>query len=503
MPNRLFTKSYESFLEKVAIGVVGVNKIIEELKAQGHNPLPIEKGTTSFKIWTSLRTKRFRVPDILCLKCGRRFEVRSKTKPEISMSHSTADPDRAWDYGLSDEDYVAFVICEKFGPEPINWKATNYIQFVSVKDMRDAHRNGLTFLSASKGKEEAFEKRLIWPTKYIRKEGKVVNVDKNFVELSFDGKKKKIPLILKKKKGINKGDIQLKALVKPNDILIKHQAIASVVNVQREIPCRLNVNGDYYVELLSSASRVDRFIAAKALRYFKEFPLAAKILMKKLTDEKEEKLVLYEVAASLLELNKREGESYLLNIIRGGDPHQIHEVIISLCGVSPEKSFNIIKDVLENQNIAEEARITAAWALGELALKEASAVLMNVFDSMAPEVKKEAARSLLRIYAAHQKPFFDQISEKFKSSGNRLREGLSWVIARILKDKPELYFQDILNLMVDENSKLWIAYILGIQNPEKFKSKQHLIKMKDEKVFFAINVLWVLLQSWIWELKEY
>jgi len=214
-------------------------------------------------------------------------------------------------------------------------------------------------------------------------------------------------------------------------------------------------------------------------------------------------LVLYEVAASLLELNDKTGENYINNVIKEGEPHQIHEVIISLCDINPEKSFPIIKNVLENSSIPEGARATAAWALGELGLERASDILIDVFNSLSPNIKKEAARALLRIYCKHQKQFSDRIFENFKVSDSKRREGLSWVIGRILKDKPEAYFQDVLNLAVDENSKLWVSYMLGIQNPDNFKGKEELIKMKDEKLYFAVNVLWVILQSWIWELKEY
>jgi|YelNatPaOPRAMG01_1025707.scaffolds.fasta_scaffold23265_4 hypothetical protein len=502
MSNRFFAKTYESFLEKIAIGVIGVNKAIEELKALGHNPLPVEKGTTSFKIWTSLKTKRFRVPDILCLKCGRRFEVRSKTKPELSMSHSTADTDRAWDYGLSDEDYVVFVTCQKYGSEPINWIATEPIQFVSVADMRSAWTGKQAYLTASKGREEAFEKRLIWPTKFAKKDGKVLNLDKSSIELLIGNKRRKISLQIKKRSEEREILIQLTPLIKQNEEFVKNQAIASVVNVTKQIPCDRNVKIDYYIDLLSSASRVDRFIAAKALRQF-DSPLVIEALKEKIQDVKEEKLILYEVAVSLLELNDETGRIYINNVIKEGEPHQIHEVIISLCDITPEKSFPIVKSVLENSSLAEGARITAAWALGELGLQEASCVLIDVFNSINSEMKKEAARALLRIYHKHQKSFSDKIIEKFQTSDSKRREGLSWVIGKILKDKPETYFQDVLNLAIDEDSKLWVSYMLGIQNPSDFANKREQIKMRDEKLFFAVNVLWVILQSWIWELKEY
>jgi len=111
LANRRSFKSDESFLEKISIGAVGTYKVFDDLKAQGHNPLELERGSMSFKVWKKIKIKRIRVPDLLCADCGRRIESRAKTVFEISMSHSSSDSERSWDYGLDDDDFVAFVAC--------------------------------------------------------------------------------------------------------------------------------------------------------------------------------------------------------------------------------------------------------------------------------------------------------------------------------------------------------------------------------------------------------
>ena len=103
-------KSDDSFLRKLAVGAAGTNATIDRLKAMGFNPIELERGSTGFKIWKKIKIKRVRVPDILCLKTGIRFESRGKTKPEISMSHSLNDPKRAWDAGMRDDDIVSIVV---------------------------------------------------------------------------------------------------------------------------------------------------------------------------------------------------------------------------------------------------------------------------------------------------------------------------------------------------------------------------------------------------------
>ena len=72
MPRRSF-KTDESFLEKLAIGATGTCAVFNDLKRQGHRPIELERGSLGFKIWKSIKIKRLRVPDILCLACGTRI----------------------------------------------------------------------------------------------------------------------------------------------------------------------------------------------------------------------------------------------------------------------------------------------------------------------------------------------------------------------------------------------------------------------------------------------
>ena len=101
MPNRRSFKTDESFLEKLAIGAIGTRAVFRDLERQGHQPIELERGSMDYKIWKSIKIKRLRVPDRLCLKCGTRVEARAKTLLEISMSHSLSDPERGWDKGLT------------------------------------------------------------------------------------------------------------------------------------------------------------------------------------------------------------------------------------------------------------------------------------------------------------------------------------------------------------------------------------------------------------------
>jgi hypothetical protein len=137
MSRRAF-KTDASFLEKISIGAIGTAKVFHDLKSKGHNPIELERGSMSFKIWKKIKIKRVRVPDILCLNCGKRVESRAKTYLKLTMSHSTSDPERGWDFGLANGDLIAFVRCFKTGSKPIDWKADEMVQYVYVDSMRSA-----------------------------------------------------------------------------------------------------------------------------------------------------------------------------------------------------------------------------------------------------------------------------------------------------------------------------------------------------------------------------
>jgi hypothetical protein len=171
MPGRRSFKTDESFLEKLAIGAIGARAVFGDLQRQGHKPIELERGSMDYKIWKSIKIKRLRVPDLLCLNCGTRVEARAKTQLEISMSHSLSDPERGWDKGLNDRDVVALSICTKTGEGPTDWKANPLIQFVSAASLRKAFAENQVVTEKPKGAGEGFELRVTWPSAVASSDG--------------------------------------------------------------------------------------------------------------------------------------------------------------------------------------------------------------------------------------------------------------------------------------------------------------------------------------------
>lgn len=62
-----------SFLQKISMGAVASRAVVDKLNSCGHEVIELERYSTSNKIW-STKIKRLRLPDLICLKCGKRIE---------------------------------------------------------------------------------------------------------------------------------------------------------------------------------------------------------------------------------------------------------------------------------------------------------------------------------------------------------------------------------------------------------------------------------------------
>ncbi len=488
MVNRRSFKSDVSFLEKISMGVVGTITVFNNLRAQGHAPIELERGSRSFKIWKEIKIKRIRVPDILCINCGRCIECRTKTKLEISMSHSKADPERGWDYGLDDNDLVSFVVCRKKSDEPIDWQPSEIVQYVSVKDLRAAQKSNSVILTQPKGAEEGFEMRIIWPTVVSNSSGIIESINKDRIQYRRETDNRLITVKLSKKGHV------MSPLVQVGEKVIENQIIASVVPVLLNFPCVKLPSEDYYAKLLSSTSLSKRYTAAKALTHYFSTK-AAQLLVDKLNDSNEHIYIRLEAAASLARQGIVEGYTFIRRCL--GDEYLQNrlEATITLGEISTADSCGILIDTLLDKNQHPEIRAGAAWALGELRNKEALDALVESFVAIEESIRIEAARALAKL----ARQYTSEIINKFPQIEQSKRPGISWALSKA--GKFSIY--DMLCLLTDEDARQWVAYIIGTQDQERYIHEIELLKKRDQEVYFAVTVLWKIMSSWIWGLEEY
>lgn len=477
-------KTDESFLEKISIGVIGTQQVFSVLQRQGHKPIELERGSMNYKIWKKIKIKRIRVPDILCVDNGIRVESRAKTKLEISMSHSSSDPDRGWDFGMKETDYVAIVICEKNGSEPVDWIADNLVQFISIKALREAEKEQKVIFVKPKGAEEGFEARINWPACIATSKGEIIEIDKTIKYRTEEGRIKWV--------GLTKGGKRLSPLVKIGDKVQLNQILASVVNISQTIPDTI-VNSNFFLANLSSLILSERYAAAKALSYFNEKKVISSLL-NKLTDKDEHIYVKLEVAASLCRLGA-DGYTFIRECLKDTYLQNILEAVIVLAEIKTDTANKILCNVLLDESFDPEIRAGAAWGLGEQQNKSALTSLIASFNSIDKNVKIEAARALGKLTSNYS----NEILSAFNIATPNEMPGIAWALTK--SNSINIYhFLDNLNSL---EARQWISYIIGMQGEEKYISEIERLKNKDPEVYFAVTLLWKITTSWINGLKEY
>jgi HEAT repeats len=479
-------KSDESFMGKLAIGAAGTRQAFEDLRRQAHRPIELERGSMSFKIWRKeIKRKRIRMPDILCLNCGHRFESRGKTDLKIAMSHSPTDAARAWDVGLDDDDFVALVTV-KTGNAPTEAEADTLVQYASVRDLRGAFARGSVATSARKGAEEGSEIWITWPAAIASNSGRVEELTGRSMKIRYDdGKRQRV--VLSRKAGA------LRPLVRTGDTFRANQVLASVVGVVSSCPCPGGATLESYVAKASSHSLTDRYMAAKALRHF---PSAAAVntLVELVADEKEDIYVRVEAAAALMLQNRPEGRAFLAALLTDAHASFRLEAVIVLGEVPTPDAADLLRQTLARANEHPDVRAAAAWSLGETGLRENIDALVASFSSLEQEIRTEAARALAKL----ARRFRDSVLATFPSGDEDKRPGIAWALSRAGVSVPEL-----LPALVDDDARRWIAYMIGFQSPTAMLADIDSLRERDAEVFFAVTVLWKILGSWIRDLDEY
>ena len=486
-------KSDDSFLRKLAVGAAGTNATIDRLKAMGFNPIELERGSTGFKIWKKIKIKRVRVPDVLCLNTGLRFESRGKTKLEISMSHSLNDPKRAWDAGMRDDDLVSIIVFEQNNDSPIDLKQVSPVHFISVKDMREAFAAGQVSITQPKGVEEGSEIRVMWTCAPANQQAVVSAVECGRISISPSSGARKQTIQLSR----SKGKITLLPQVNAGDAVAANQIVASVVPVNTNLECPPSVSEAYFIGKLASVNLSERYAAAKALRY-RGYTAAKPVLESRMADVDEDIYVQLEAAAALAAYDEPNGWEFMENKLRSpvmtvSLETQLETVIVA-SEIPKSRSEQLLIKVLRDSQRDDELRAGAAWALGQFASATSATALVDTFNSSPLEIKVEAARALLRI----AEPQIPHLIDLLKNGAPSKRDGLAWVLARTGKFNPADMVAG-----ADENLRKWMSYVVGHGKDKFLQGDVEAICKADPEVYFAASVLWQIVASWVNDLREY
>lgn len=340
-------KADASFLKYVTMGALGSLAVLRHLQAAGFEPIELERYCTSNKIWAT-KVKRLRLPDLLCVRTGIRFEARAKSDLAVKMSHSPNNAQRAWDAGLRSQDLVAFV---KMYPDNDSFRAA-LPTFFGVADLQATFATAK--LGPPKSQSEGAERDVVWPAWVPTTSGRVESVDGAAIKIvKSDGRSQTYPLGTKR------------AYAVPGSTFTAGEAFlagspAAVVNIAALLATAWNPTA-----LLASVDAVDRYSAVKALPRILAPEEAAAALRSHLLRETEPRVRL-ETAASLARLDVVEGLDHLRSQIASPSLDYLRmEAILILGEVATASARDLLVEAAQSAALqGDEARQAAVWGLG-------------------------------------------------------------------------------------------------------------------------------------------
>lgn len=346
-----------SFLRYLTIGAVGVRRAMQDLKDRGFQPIELERCCASNKIWDT-KIKRLRLPDLLCIKTGVRFEVRAKTNLEIKMSHSPNNPDRFWHAGLRNEDIVCLIKCFD---RPSGIVAATQPNYFSVGRLKE--KAMLASDSQTKGQSEGFEKTIEWRSTVPTRDGTILEVTPDKLVALWDAdpnrKARTQTYFLKGKKPYLKMGDNFRAFT-----TIIAGSPTSTADLAK---CSTRIYKP--ISALISQNEVDRFAAAKALRFLSRPPREATKALESLISGEPDPRIALEASGTAAYLGSSLGEGRLSSFIWGDnvDSDLRMEAVLLL---SELRGSHFARDQLRcvatNSRFAGlEMRRAAVWGLGK------------------------------------------------------------------------------------------------------------------------------------------
>lgn len=464
-----------SFLDKISMGANATIKVTELLNANGHRIIELERYSSSNKMWAT-KIKRLRIPDLLCLSCGRRIESRAKSKLGIIMSDSPTNHERRWDAGLRDEDLVAFINCHKSND---SWIAAEIVNLFRIEDLRNTVE--YSKLGPAKSASEGAERDRSWGSYVPSFDGRVDAIEDNKIKfIKADGKRYS--------KGIPAGYY---VFVNENEVIIGGtKIVASIVNCSAELCC--DNRGYDFLNDLDSDIKETVYCAVKALGFLPEIkdlsiPKLEELLQSETLDER----IKLETNASLIRLGIDTWSFFEQFIISEASQEFLMETVLILSELTEfAQAQDLLTRISTCTNYQNEIRAAAIWGMGSQPTLHDQIVNLiaekeEIVSTHAIAIlEKAGGQNLTRV-------LLDEI-------GNNDRK--SSAIARIISQVTSLNDREIVKAYVTTdniNKKQWLLYSFGLSGSERFERLIDELDLQANETKSKLQLLWHNHRNWI------
>ncbi|MCL6442273.1 MAG: HEAT repeat domain-containing protein [Alicyclobacillus sp.] len=506
---RLSLKVDSSFFQKISLGAIGVRSVREDMDRLGHRMVELERGSSDTKLWKEVKRKRVRIPDLICLDCGLRIESRAKSNYEISMSHSYADQERAWDFGMVDSDIVAFPVCKMKSESNwsvgrlrddisywhertwTSWARPTYINYFRVSDFRRVNPAS----SSTKGVTEGSETSIQWRAIFSTMTGVVESVENGKIRIrSFSGRrytwqnKRSIPVTVEEGQEVTEG-----------------QVIACEVPIipKEELICPRTIDSNSISKLLRSRERTQRFAGVKLARLRKDH-IHRDFINEIVNDTEEDIYVRLEGIAYLVSVCGEPADIFRAYLTDKIDDQVRLETVITLSEVGTENVVHLLSEILDDPASPSYLRSASAWALSRIGTDSALKKLVKAFADISEDIKQEALGGIVsigdRALALLTNTIVDSNNDIAAGSAEALRQ-----LAQ-LAPLPESTIKDLSRFLRMERVPNWVVWLLGHLPRDHTAGAIAEIQDLNPEVHYALSILWCFTDSWIsryWDRNPY
>ena len=502
---RLALKPDSSFFRKIALGAIGTRRVSDDLTTRGHLMYELERGSLDTKLWKDVKRKRVRIPYLVCGRCGIRVESRAKTKPELSMSHSLTDAERAWDFGMVNSDWIAFPVCRsideklwthgRLGSQTSYWHERNWVEwqvdgavnYFTVEAFRATPHSTM----ATKGVTEGSETTLSWAGAFSARNGTVDVVDGRRVTIrrGSDGHRHTRTL---------PNDFEV--FVAPGDAVRQHELVAGRIRplTAAALQCPGHLPPAHISQLLGSRERTQRFTGVKLARIVADAS-HEEVIARIAADDEEDVYIRLEAASYLASVCNAEAAGLFTPFLAHADPQIRLEAVIALGETDTPESVDLISEILDDGGREYFLRSAAAWALSRTGTETATARLIRAFTDVDQSIREEALQGVVTL-GGTAVPLL-QVG---------LREANADVAAgcaEALRQQPELPDHTLDALAASLRSSepsLWAVWLVGHLARTRVAGAVAGLEDTAPQLHYAITLLWSFAESWIarrWELN--
>ncbi len=495
MAQRNAFKTNSSFFRMLAIGAVGARAVQAALKARGHDVVELERGSLSTRIWRDVKRKRVRIPDLCCTRCGLRVESRAKTRPDLTMSHSPREAERAWDYGMLDGDWIAFPILvadeqvwsEGLLKEPrslwrertlTSWSPVGLVNFFRVGEFRSVAPKQ----QKPKGVTEGSEVQVSWKARFARAAGYVRSVREGRLDYKLAGTERESHFRL----GSDENPF-----VTAGDEFKENQVVAGQVRplADDQLRCAGGCDEPEVARMLRSRERTVRFTGCKLAR-LRHLARLVDEVRDLANDPEEDPYVQMESRAFLCEVvGDSAEEQFRATLLTHTDDQMRLEAAVALAETRTPSAFDLLLLVLQDTSQPLFLRSACAWAIGCHGTEQAAECLVRAFADVAPEIREEALISLSDLGAVGFHPLIKGLAHSPDVAAG------SAETLRRLRGVP---VKEIAAL-AEKSGSTWPTWTLAHLPKESIAPHIASLQAKRPDVHFALTVLWTFLESWIAE----